>query len=693
MKSFWPGRERNLRVSAFRSSRWAAALAASLLLCSGCYRENAADAPGEAGRGTESSSEPLAPAVALKRPPIVLISIDTLRSDHLPAYGYDRVETPAIDALRRDGVLYEHAYSHAPTTLPAHASLLTGQLPPAHGVRDNAGYRLDATGRPFLPQRLKELGYATGGAVSVFLLHRSSGLGEGYDFYEDRFVERLSNSTSGVQRPGSETLERSRDWLRSVADRSFFFFFHLYEPHAPYTPPEPFASRFASAYDGEIAAADHVVGELLDELRRLGVYEQALILLLSDHGEGLLDHGEREHGVLLYRESLQVPLIVKWPGNAHAGASVAQPAQLIDVYPTVLELLGERPGGELRGGSLRSLLDGEAPPRVIYAETFYPRLHFGWSDLASLIEYPWQYIEGPDPELYDLVEDPAQKHNRLEDERRVYRSLRDALAGFDRTLEPPSQAALSEETLAALSALGYVGTAGPVADGADLPDPKAQLPTLETFERGLASLERGDLTAAIEAFRRAVAENPLMIDGWESLGDALSRAGDLEAAYETYVKALELSGHASRLAVKAASVLGAMGRWEAVRRLTEEELVHSPDDVRLHFIASRSLLFLGRTQEALAAAERALTLEPQNADAHYQRGSVLMGLQQLEAAERDLSRALELAPDHPAAMSDLAVLLKFLGRKDEAKALLRRLLELQPDHALAEQQLRELERG
>lgn len=244
----------------------------------GCYRENASSESGVEQTATASETSSVS-AERSSRPPIVLISIDTLRSDRLPAYGFTGVETPAIDALRRDGVLYEHAFSHAPTTLPAHVSLLTGLLPPDHGVRDNAGYHLDADGLPFLPRDLKRLGYATGGAVSVFLLHRGSGLGEGYDFYEDHFEERISSSSSGVQRSGTTTLERSREWLASVAREPFFFFFHIYEPHAPYTPPEPHASRYGSTYEGEIAASDGIVGQLLDQLRQLGVYDEAMIVL------------------------------------------------------------------------------------------------------------------------------------------------------------------------------------------------------------------------------------------------------------------------------------------------------------------------------------------------------------------------------------------------------------------------------
>ena len=277
--------------------------------------------------------------------PIVLISIDTLRSDHLPAYGYASVATPAIDALRRDGILFERAYAHTPLTLPSHASLLTGLLPGEHGVRDNVGYTLDQkrveSGEiPHLPRLLAARGYVSGAAVSAFVLQAKAGLAAGFDLYEDSIEMRTGTGLGGLQRAGTETLRTALPWLREKAGKPIFFLFHIYEPHTPYDPPAPFRDRYASRYDGEIAAADAVVGELVAELERLGLYERAIVVLLSDHGEGLGDHGEEEHGLLLYREAIQVPLLLKLPGSRFAGRAVAAPVGLIDVAPTLAALVG-----------------------------------------------------------------------------------------------------------------------------------------------------------------------------------------------------------------------------------------------------------------------------------------------------------------------------------------------------------------
>jgi len=226
--------------------------------------------------------------------PIVLISIDTLRSDHLPVYGYQGVATPAIDGLRKDAILFEKAYSHYPLTLPSHTSLLSGLLPTHTGVRDNSGYTFDAAHHPYLPQLLKKAGYDTGAAVSAFILRRGTGLASGFDLYDDDISAGADATDADIaQRAGNITAQKALDWVKGRGAKPFFLFLHLYEPHSPYEPPEPFASRYKSVpYDGEIATADSIVGTVLAALKEQGIYDKAVVVLLSDHGEGLGEHGE-----------------------------------------------------------------------------------------------------------------------------------------------------------------------------------------------------------------------------------------------------------------------------------------------------------------------------------------------------------------------------------------------------------------
>lgn len=646
--------------------------------------------------------------------PVVIISIDTLRADRLPAYGYEGVETPALDSLRADGVLFEKAYTPTPLTFPAHSSLLTGLLPDVHGVRDNVGYNLDPK-LPFLPKLLKEKGYATGGAVSAYVLQGKSGLDNGFDFYEDSVEFRAHAGLGGMQRPGSETLKLSRAWLESVRGRPFFFFFHLYEPHTPYLPPEPFASRYASKYDGEVAAADRIVGDLLEELKRLEVYDKALIVLLSDHGEGLNEHGEEEHGVLLYDEAIHVPLLLKLPESQLAGAAVSRPSQLTDVAPTVLSLLGMPVPEALKGMPLLDLLDDGAPVRRIYSETFYPRLHFGWSELASLTDGRHHYIEGPDPELYDLAADPGEKSNVLARERRLYAEMRTELGGYDRELAPPS--AVDEEARQAMIALGYVGSAAGTTGG-PLPDPKSRIGSLADLKAAFQHSARKEHAQAEAAYRRVLAVNPQMVDAWEFLGHALKSQGRNDDALAAYREGLRISNGSPSIAVSAASLYFALGRLDdaaaharmaapthpsfahgllAQIALRRKDLEAAEKEARLAMeeesLRLGPMITLAEVLHARGQYEEALELTLRAGDVYEQReakdpdliqglslirGKVLADVGDTASAEAAFLQEIRLFPADVRAYSNLAILYALSGRPERVGATLRRMVETSP---------------
>jgi len=508
--------------------------------------------------------------------PIVLISIDTLRSDHLPAYGYRGVATPAVDALRRDALLFERVYCHYPMTLPSHVSLLSGELPPVSGVRDNSGFPFDSSRHSFLPRLLGQGGYETAAVVSASVLAAGTGLAAGFDLYDDRMPPAAGLGVE-AKRPGTDSVRAALDWVRGrAAGHPFFLFLHLYEPHAPYDPPEPFASRYrASPYDGAIAAADAAVGELLRELERLGIYRRAVVMLLSDHGEGLGEHGEQQHGMYLYRTTLQVPLLLKLPGSLLAGASVRAPAQLIDVAPTLARLAGVPVPRGLAGENLLGLI-GAAPgaataaaagARPIYAETLGPRLHFGWSELTSLIEGRLHLQDGPDPELFDLAADPAETHDRLAGERRAFAAMRLAIRGIYRPPAPPR--AVDAETARRLAALGYVASAGAMAQG-PLPDPRRRRAEIETLDAAMTAIEQRRWAAAVPLFQRLLAANPRMPDvdillgtTWERLG----REREAGASYRRAVAAADGSPVTALVAARALLRLGEVGEARSLATL------------------------------------------------------------------------------------------------------------------------------
>ncbi|HYN40579.1 MAG TPA: sulfatase-like hydrolase/transferase [Thermoanaerobaculia bacterium] len=474
-----------------------------------------------------------------KRGPVLIISVDTLRADHLPIYGYGDVKTPNIDALARDGLTFEEAWAHVPLTLPSHVALLTGELPAENGVRNNLGYRFDAAAHATIPSLLKTEGYATGAAVSTYVLRGSTGLAAAFDSYDDVMDGSGGASVADLQRAGPRTLEVSQKWIGANSDRPFFFMLHLFEPHVPYDPPEPFRSEYAGReYDGEIAAADAVIGEFVRFLKEKNLYDDATIIFLSDHGEGLGDHGESQHGIFLYRESIRVPLVLKLPGSEKAGTRVSTPVGLIDVFPTVAEIAGVDPPKTLAGRSLLAIAQGEKPDRRIFSETMYPRIHLGLSDLVSLADATHHFIDAPRAELYDLKSDPREKKNIIADQRDVHAAMKRESLKHDRTLKAPSS--VGREEAARLAALGYLTGSAPAA-GDELGDPKDHIADLEAAEKAASLADSGKAEEAIRILRGVVARNPRFADAWSQLGRACERAGRLEDSIAAFRKAIEIS--------------------------------------------------------------------------------------------------------------------------------------------------------
>ncbi len=649
--------------------------------------------------------------------PVVLVSIDTLRSDRLPFYGYGAVETPAMTRLREDSILFRHAYSHIPLTLPAHASVFTGLLPPDHGIRDNSGYVLDSETLPYLPRMLKQAGYSTGAAVSSWVLRGAVGLDTDFDFYEDLIEDPAPGiGPGGAQRPGGDTLERSTEWLRSVAEEPFFFFFHIYEPHTPFTPPEPFRSRYRSSpYDAEVAAADAVIGELLEQLKDLEIYDRALIILMSDHGEGLGEHDYLEHGPFLYREALQIPLLVKLPRSQKAGTTVTRGVQLIDIPPTILDLLGLETPESMPGTSLVQIDSEAAAERYLYAETYYPRLHFGWSDLASIIRYPYQYIHGPDPELYNLETDPGQHDNILRTERRIYGELKEELETYDRQLQAPMEA--DEETRRKMAALGYLSTVSPELEG-PLPDPKSRVHILSMMTDGIKLASTGQQQAAADVFRRVLEEEPQMLDAWQYLGNVEVKLGNYEEALAVYRRAFEISSGAPRFAMAVANALIRLDRLDEAREHAElavdlmpiandlvaeiavqqgkledaEELLQASLALRGNRAAPQMTLAdlrlkQGRFEEVLQITsdiqkQSGNSVDPNEAERlkglYFLRGQAMAQLDRLEEAEQAFRTEIAAFPELLGPYAHLAFVLALQGRGPESGATLRSMIETNP---------------
>jgi arylsulfatase A-like enzyme len=631
------------------------------------------------GGGPRTATPPAGSAAGA---PVVVVSIDTLRADHLPAYGYAAVATPHIDALAAESVLFENAYTHCPLTLPAHTSLFTGLLPPEHGVRNNIGYRLDPR-HATLARLLEARGYATGAAVSAYVLRRTTGLDAGFAFYGDVVTAAGTKAVGEVQRPGPETVRIALDWVRGVRDRPFLLFVHLFEPHSPYAPPEPFRSRYGATYDGEVATADAAFGTLVAGLRDLGVYQKAIVVLLSDHGEGLGDHGEAEHGVLLYREALHVPLMLRLPGGERAGTREAAPAGLRDVLPTLARLLGVPVPAAARGRDL--LAPADAAPAGVYSETFYPRIHLGWSELRSLVDARYHLIDGPRPELYDLARDPAERSDVLPERPQVASAMRDALARRTSDFVAPAPATRAERER--LMSLGYLagGAAAPESASAPRPNPREHIATYAQVRAAFALVEQGRDREAVHAFDRVLAGNPGFVDVLTERAAALGRLGRYRESAAAYEQAI---ARAPELAPTLSLTLGRvhleMGDFAAARTAAAKAAASEPD-------ASHELL----ASVALAAgdldgAEREAALVTADPGARARAGvvsaEVLARRGRTEEALERLAAVRRGSPDlGPVPWLEFVRgdVLARLGRHAEAEAALRAEIEAFPGHARA----------
>jgi choline-sulfatase len=598
------------------------------------------------------------PEQAALRPNVLLITIDTLRADRVGATGGPPGVTPAIDELGRAGAVFLDATAHAPLTLPSHASILTGRYPTAHGIHDNGGFTL-ADSLPTIASLLRGGGYHTAAFVSSFVLRRATGLAHGFDRYDDRFegAGRAHVTTASLERRAAEVARDAAGWLKD-APRPFFLWVHFYDPHAPYDPPPVFAARFPGRpYDGEVATADFGVATLLASLQPDRRRDTAVIVT-GDHGESLGEHGESEHGILLYDATLHVPLVLEGAGIP-AGATIPRQVRHVDLLPTIADLTGVKPPGSLDGVSLMPLLRGQTRVGVVadtsrtlvagpdapasYAESRFGALHFGWRPTRSLRDGEWKYIEGGSPELYHLAQDRGERED-------LSRTRPDTVAGMAGVLasvigraetDAAEKPVADADAAARLRSLGYVsgrvelGRAG--QKGQDDADPKHEIARYESyvkaFNTGLAALEAGRSADAELVFRRLAREFPLAFEAHQYLARAL--------------------------AVRRATA-------DAVAEL-DRAIQLSPREPILYFDAARTLADEGQFDRAFARIAAGRRLEPASFYGPLTEGLVARAAGQTERAERAFRDAVQMNPTLAVAHFELGQLAEARGDRDAAR--------------------------
>ncbi len=627
-------------------------------------------------------------------PNLLLVTIDTLRADRVGAYGSAAGTTPALDALAREGVLLEDAVAHVPQTRPSHACLFTGRLPFEHGIRDNFSKPLDP-GTPTLASILKERGYATGGFIGAYPVSRDSGLSRGFDAFDDPFAAASSVATrrDRSERRGQEVVDRALEWLRAPRTTPFFAWVHLFDPHAPYDPPPPFRQRFAKdLYAGEVAYADSQVQRLLAWIEGAGLRESTLVVVTSDHGEGLGDHGEDEHGFFVYDTTLRVPLVLRWPGRLPAGLRVGGQFRGVDLLPTLLELLGSPPtptSGASRAGLLRP--GGKLPDNEAYVESLYASLHFGCAPLRGLRAEGWKYIDAPRAELYRLPEDPAEARNRIDDRAPVAAAMRTRLLARDRGTVAPSLPAMDASAMERLAALGYV--AGGFFSGTPTgADPKDKLPEFQSFTRdvtrGVRLFEARDYEGAARLLKRLAASTPLPggrvlerrsfnVDYF--LGRSLLELRRFAEAVTPLARAVELNPSAMPAYAYLSRAQAGAGQAQEALATVERGLRSAPNNAELHQMKGRLLLAEGNLAAARTSLERARSLDPQNALVRVDLATLYRNQGQLEAALREAEEAARLAPDAAEVQVARGLALGAQGREEAAADAFRAALRVSPD--------------
>ncbi|MGH9381269.1 MAG: sulfatase-like hydrolase/transferase [Thermoanaerobaculia bacterium] len=603
---------------------------------------------------------------------LLLITIDTLRADALGFAGNPEAATPVLDRLAARGAVFSNAHAHAVITLPSHASILTGLHPYEHGIRNNSGFVLPE-GIPTAATLLAAEGFATGAFVGAFPLDARFGLARGFDIYDDRYPEgshTAENAFTMAERRGDEVVRAALEWWQAHAGERRFLWVHLFDPHAPYRPPEPFASRFPGRpYHGEVAAVDSFLAPLL-EPHLEGEEEPTLIVFTADHGEGLGDHGESTHGLFAYEPTLRVPLVLWAPGLAPVRSGVW--ARHVDLLPTMLEAAGVDAAVELPG---RSLFGDPTAERTTYFEALSPNLDRGWAPLRGAIANGRKLISLPLPELYDLEADPAESRNLFEEERERVRRLARLLP--EESVWPPRGGPVSAEVERALRSLGYLGGgAPPKAEYTAEDDPKNLVELDRKVHQVIDLFQRRRLSEAAELGREVVRERPEMGLGYYYLSQVLLEEGRPAEALEVMLEAHRREVATDALLRQLALTLAEAGRLsEAVSVIAPIAERGDPDTLNaLGTVLSEA----GRQAEAEEALQRVFAVDPRNPVAHEQLALVALRRQEWREAEVRARRALDLHQSLPLAWNYLGAAVYNQARPREALAAWQRALVHDP---------------
>jgi arylsulfatase A-like enzyme/cytochrome c-type biogenesis protein CcmH/NrfG len=615
----------------------------------------------------------------ISRPNVFLITIDTLRADHVHCYGYEQIRTPALDSLAKQGIRFTEAFTPSPITNSSHTSILTGLLPSSHGVSD-FGVPLVPT-HATLAELLAEHGYQTAAFIGAVILDSkrlAPGLDHGFAFY-DNFPEHATTKSrwGRLERRGMEVEQHAESWLNSHPAGSHFVWVHLYDPHDPYEPPPPYSDLYKDRlYDGEIAYADSALGHFLDYLKKQGWYDGAMITVVGDHGEGLGEHHEATHGIFLYDSTTHVPLLIKLPNNREAGKTVDAQVRTTDIMPTVLELLAVPVPEKLDGVSLSPLFTGtEQTTRTVFGQTDYP-LRFGWAPLRSVRKEGFKFIEAPDPELYDLRADAGELHNKYEPWNPDVQKLRKTLAELNSTRPPasrtPSPAAVPAGTIDELHALGYLGptdarSSTDVPEPSLLPDPKDKIEEQNLLHAAMMATENDEPAKARTFLEKLLQSDEKSVIALTQLGELESKSGNYNKALDYLRRARVLRPDDTTLTVDYARAQESSGDLPGARDTLQASLKANPDQFPARLLLGQIYFRSGDEAAALDQLQDAALLQPESAEAQLSLSQVLLRQKKFADVVDLLEPAANSSGDNADLLEALAKAYRGIGRVKDAQ--------------------------
>lgn len=623
-------------------------------------------------------------AVAFSPLNVIVITIDTLRADHLGCYGYRAVKTPNIDALARQGILFWQAYTPTPVTFPSHTSIFTGTYPPFHGIRNNGNFILDSKALT-LAEILTEHGYRTAAFIGAYVLDSYYGLDQGFQTYDDDFSEGKSNEQELYQEKNAEQVtQEAVKWLEKNGQDRFFIWLHYFDPHAPYSPPSPFREEYShNLYDGEIAYTDYWLGVLFRQLQKQKLDAKTLVILTSDHGESLGEHDELTHGVFIYDSTLRIPLIIKG-SQLPSSKTVSTQVRTIDLLPTILQILGINLPGQIQGQSLLNLVNGQPDKkeRILYCESYLPYYNHGWSPLSGIRTHDWKYIRAPKPELYDLRKDPAERRNRIGELSAVRGKMEAELSSLLSSIAPPPKAEKNRHTeatdgnqaafvpdqdrLKRLMSLGYISTASSIKPKeGSLADPKDKIGLLNYLNRGMGFLEDKDPNRAIREFKTLVEMDPNNTFGHLILGSTYCQVKFYDLALQEFLTVARIDDMYMDIHNRLASVYQIKGLSERAIEEYKLSIRNYPRCAENYNLLATVYIDLNRYDEAIEQLKEALRLKPDFIRAHNNLGlaygrkkSYALAIEEFQAALRGSSSIAEIYNNLGCVYLELGILLR-----------------------------------